>query len=47
MPDVMSGQKVPDRGLTAPPWPDPRSRWGKEEWRDEFLRREVMSSGLS
>ena len=45
MPDVMLGNEVTDRGVTAPHWPDLRSRREEGAWMDELLRREVMSSG--
>ena len=44
MPDDVLGQEVPDRGVTAPRWTDPRSRWEKGTWPDKSSRREVMSS---
>ena len=45
MPDVVSGQEVPDRGVTAPRRPDRRLRREEGAWPDESPRREVVSSG--
>ena len=41
VPDVVSGQEVPDREVTAPCRPDPRSRQKGGAWPDESLRWEV------
>ena len=36
VPDVVSGKEVPDRGVTAPSRPDPRSRLEEGAWRLGF-----------
>ena len=42
MPDVVSGKEVPDREVTVPHRPDPRSRQEEGLWPDESSRREVI-----
>ena len=40
VPEVVSGKKVLDRGVTAPRRPDPRSRREEGSWPDESSRQE-------
>ena len=45
MPDVVSWNNMPDKGVTASRRPDLRSRQEEGAWPDKSLRREFISSG--